>query len=446
MSKSFQSRTRASAPTPRGLNGGHQLLGRPFVVKQQSLSSDSSVSKTDLARLQQLDAGVLQTLGLQAKLENKALGNESEQEVDQVAARIIQPINSSQLIPCLQRHNMLNKGRQESIGQSMGRYFDGGQTHTSFQSGQLNQPIMQPKWLEPEQGHLLRWDSLLNGLRWSFNRITGKMSFHIEADLQVPMEVWDTVEALEGVEKNYRDWLSTEIFSSGNWQESDAELIPKEQPQSKTLSGVKMAVDRDVAQQIAERVTAGQPGLDPNFAGKNGGASFFVAEGNPYTGVLAEQSVEVKLTIDVPPGYLAITDNDLLDIHCSELIDLAVREYSANREKLESIRQDLYLYLKKIKTKHTDFDQKYSQLGFTSNGQFKKFLQFGRRAAEHHLWNAVGARVVASGTGIGMVVMNSIEHVTSSPGKFLVVAPRAILSCFVTGGDRTFEDILNGLR
>ena len=317
--------------------------------------------------------------------------------------------------------------------------------HSDFLPVAEQEAVMQPKWLEPKQGSNLRWDSMLNGLRWSFNRFSGKMSFIIEAEIQVPKQLRKTIETLESVQKTYQEWLSVGIFSPGNWKESDSEIIPKEQPQPQTMSGMKMSVSATAALQIAERVYTGQPGLDPDFTGKNGGASFFIAEGNPYTGVLEQQNVEVVLTVDVPPGLEVFNDLTLLNIHCDKLIDLAVREFNASRSGLSGIRDDLVAFLLGQKSKHTDFDQSATDLGFTSNGKFKDFLRIGKRASEQHLWNTVGRTVVDSGTGVGLVVMGGGSHVTKSPGKFLVVAPKAIPTCFVSGGDKTFMEIFNNL-
>ena len=77
-------------------NPGHQLPGQSFALQQQPQTSNSASSAQDIVRMQQLDAGVMQTLNLQAKLAIGVPGDKYEQEADQVAAQVVERINSPQ--------------------------------------------------------------------------------------------------------------------------------------------------------------------------------------------------------------------------------------------------------------------------------------------------------------------------------------------------------------
>lgn len=80
-----------------GFDPGHQLPGQPFVVQPQAQNLRSSNATQNAMRLQQLDAGVMQTLNLQAKLAIGAPGDRYEQEADSVAAQVVDRINSPQV-------------------------------------------------------------------------------------------------------------------------------------------------------------------------------------------------------------------------------------------------------------------------------------------------------------------------------------------------------------
>ncbi|MEO1094780.1 MAG: hypothetical protein AAFX01_07760 [Cyanobacteria bacterium J06638_28] len=94
MSNSLHSRTKIPASTS-DFNPGHSLPGQPFVSRQQDQSPVASPSERELAHMQQLDAGVMQTLGLQAKLAIGAPGDKYEQEADQVATQVVDQINTA---------------------------------------------------------------------------------------------------------------------------------------------------------------------------------------------------------------------------------------------------------------------------------------------------------------------------------------------------------------
>lgn len=76
----------------------HQLASRPFVVQSPVVQrqSDEGGDSRDVQaqRLRQLDAGMMQTLSLQAKLAIDAPGDKYEQEADQGAAHAVEKIGA----------------------------------------------------------------------------------------------------------------------------------------------------------------------------------------------------------------------------------------------------------------------------------------------------------------------------------------------------------------
>ncbi|MEL6381792.1 MAG: DUF4157 domain-containing protein [Cyanobacteria bacterium J06626_18] len=76
---------------------GHQLPGQPFVVQPKEQLSHPTEATQNVVRMQQLDAGVAQTLNLQAKLAIGAPGDKYEQEADTVAAQVVDRIHLPQV-------------------------------------------------------------------------------------------------------------------------------------------------------------------------------------------------------------------------------------------------------------------------------------------------------------------------------------------------------------
>ena len=66
MSNLSNQRSKASVPTNH-FNSDHLLPGQPVVAQQQSLMPKQSLSEEQIARIQQVDAGMMQTLHLQAE-------------------------------------------------------------------------------------------------------------------------------------------------------------------------------------------------------------------------------------------------------------------------------------------------------------------------------------------------------------------------------------------
>lgn len=91
--------------TPSGHRpASHQLATRPFVVQRpavQSKTDDGEATQDTLTthRLQQLDAGMMQTLSLQAQRAIGAPGNQDTQAAENAAVQFVEPLHSPQAQP-----------------------------------------------------------------------------------------------------------------------------------------------------------------------------------------------------------------------------------------------------------------------------------------------------------------------------------------------------------
>lgn len=106
MSTSSYDLTEVVIPT-HDVNPGHQLPIHPFIVQPKFQGSVPQRANQTASRIQQLDAGVLQALGVQAKLAIGAPNDQYEQEADQVAAQVVQRLHQPQpQRPAVQRQEM----------------------------------------------------------------------------------------------------------------------------------------------------------------------------------------------------------------------------------------------------------------------------------------------------------------------------------------------------
>ncbi len=90
---------------------------------------------------------------------------------------------------------------------------------------------VQAKWLKHAQSPFLRWDSLVNGLRWYTDPRSGNSFFQIEADPGVAEAQLRKLEALEGPSqaRAIDAWCKTPLFEPSTSQESTAvESSPKD--------------------------------------------------------------------------------------------------------------------------------------------------------------------------------------------------------------------------
>jgi diketogulonate reductase-like aldo/keto reductase len=83
---------------------------------------------------------------------------------------------------------------------------------------------VQAKWLKHAQSPFLRWDSLVNGLRWYIDPESGNSFFQIETDPGVAEAQLLKLESLEGPSKarTIEEWCQTPLFEPSTRKESTA--------------------------------------------------------------------------------------------------------------------------------------------------------------------------------------------------------------------------------
>ena len=96
MSKSSSYRRTRVSHSTHDFDPGNQLPdAHPFVTP--SLEPDPSPTPEQIARMHQIDAGMMRTLNIQAKLAIAEPDDKYEQEADQVAAQVVDRLNSPQV-------------------------------------------------------------------------------------------------------------------------------------------------------------------------------------------------------------------------------------------------------------------------------------------------------------------------------------------------------------
>lgn len=199
MSNQSYSHTKASAAKSSDYLPTQAISSRPFAVQTKAIEPDDLAGDLTAQKSQadQLDAGLMQNLGIQPKLTIGEPNDKYEQEADNVAAKVVEQINSPQaqaqsvqreampeeeelqMKPILQREEMpeeeelqmkpalqrretsdtastefeatlnsakgggqpLDENMQQAMGQSMGADFSGVRIHTDSVSDQLNQSV-----------------------------------------------------------------------------------------------------------------------------------------------------------------------------------------------------------------------------------------------------------------------------------------------------------------
>ncbi|MGF1522286.1 MAG: DUF4157 domain-containing protein [Leptolyngbyaceae cyanobacterium] len=123
MSEFSNDLTQVLVPTS-DFSPGHQLPGQPFMMQPKEQRANPTSAVQDVARMQQLDAGVAQTLGIQAKLAIGAPGDKYEQEADSVAAQVVDRIHSPQVQQQTVQRQELEEDdelQMKSLGQTIQR-------------------------------------------------------------------------------------------------------------------------------------------------------------------------------------------------------------------------------------------------------------------------------------------------------------------------------------
>ncbi|HET9624918.1 MAG TPA: hypothetical protein VFP84_26300 [Kofleriaceae bacterium] len=156
-------------------------------------------------------------------------------------------------------------------------------------------------------------------------------------------------------------------------------------------------VTPDVAVRILENLGKGEPPFKPELG--KGGASWFVVEGNPYTGIEPAKNTPVEVEIAKSAKPVRFAEPELV-----KLLDEVRQETAGEAEAA--------------------FRKRFGLEPTTPlNSKLRKSLaRFHDQLAESRMWDQVGQRVRASPDGVGEVVLGEGSRFSrSGAGKFAVV-------------------------
>ena len=153
----------------------------------------------------------------------------------------------------------------------------------------------------------------------------------------------------------------------------------------------------DVALKLIDNYAKGQPPFKPELG--KGGASWFVTEGAPYTGISANKNIDVAVELVSNEGHLRFDEASL-----NEIFNEQLRRTSAEAEA--KFRE-------------------YKGLGPKDplNSKMRKGLaRFKERFAESRMWDRVAEMVRSSSTKAGEVILKEGGKFSKTAGKFAVIA------------------------
>lgn len=175
-------------------------------------------------------------------------------------------------------------------------------------------------------------------------------------------------------------------------------------------------VTPEVAVQILKNLSDGQPAWRPEL-GKNGGSSFFIMQGTPYTGIDPDKNFTIDVQIEMPKDRIIFDEK--------KLVELFTRQLQNTRPEAE-----------KVFRKFNKLDKNQPL-----NSKMTKALnKFHEKFAERRMWDEVGAMVNKSPAKVGEVILKNSYFSHQSDGKFAVVADSSKIK--IKGGiNKLFEKI-----
>jgi hypothetical protein len=188
-------------------------------------------------------------------------------------------------------------------------------------------------------------------------------------------------------------------------------------PQSGGKPG-NVAVTPEIAAEILRNVSEGLPPFKPEL-GQVGGVSWFVTDGDPYTGTGPEKSVTLPAEIANTSGkpVLQFGEAELLEIYNSKYADAhatveaQVREASGKTNGEPLSNRNL-----------RDIERRTNQL------------------AERQMWTEVGERVGRSESGVGRVTLQNSKFSRGGDGEFTATSKAENIR--IKGGAQALLDII----
>lgn len=161
------------------------------------------------------------------------------------------------------------------------------------------------------------------------------------------------------------------------------------------------AVTPNVALKILENVSKGEPPFKPELG--KGGASWFVTEGNPFTGI--DPAKNIPVDVEIPKGQKPVV---FKEADLAKMLEAEVKGTAAESE--------------------ATFRQRFNIDGKAAlNSKLRKSLaRFQKQFAESRMWDKVGEAVKSSASKVGEVILEPGSNFSKSgSGKFAVVADPA---------------------
>ena len=245
-----------------------------------------------------------------------------------------------------------------------------------------------------------RWNA-----HWDFaghHKIVCTVQFHPSGqDPGMPHELgyWQTVRSVEEVQEDKDDEAMLHLI------DPTAAAGPGASP---ALTSGATNVSPQVAAQILENMAKGQPPFKPELG--KGGCSWFVSEGNPYTGIDPVKNVSLPVEIDRTANPITFNEAKLYALYQQQRAQLNMAELEAKYRQYNKLSADQPL-----------------------NSKARKGLErLADKAAESKMWDQVAAEVKQSSSKVGEVILENSTFSKSGNGKFLVVADAAKIQ--VKGG------------
>lgn len=189
-------------------------------------------------------------------------------------------------------------------------------------------------------------------------------------------------------------------------------------PRAANVASGEGAVTPEIATEILRNLSEGEPAFKPEL-GRVGGVSWFVTEGNPYTGVSHPDPVKIPVEIGNPTGKPIMTfgEAELTKIYDGKYPEALAKAKSDWREKHNLGPKDPL-----------------------SNTATKRIERQAKGLAERLMWEEVGQRVAKSESGVGKVILTDSKFSRNSDGVFTLTSRADAVK--VQGGTRALLDII----
>jgi hypothetical protein len=187
-------------------------------------------------------------------------------------------------------------------------------------------------------------------------------------------------------------------------------------PRAANVASGEGGVTPEVATEILRNLSEGKAPFKPEL-GRVGGVSWFVTEGNPYTGVNSPITIPVEIANPTGKPILTFKEADLKKIYDAK--------YPEARAKAESDWR---------RSHHLGPDDPLS------NTARRRIDHQAKGLAERMMWQEVGRQVAKSESGLGRVNLKGSEFSRGGDGVFTLTSRAGAVQ--VKGGTKALLDIV----